>query len=97
MLEGVGRAVCLRYSSPCHKSCLGRRASRGDSSREFPALEQETQCRELLARLTSKDERTTEFIEDYRQNGTGPPNALLTIEKRLRYMQVSLKSLDKWH
>ena len=88
MLEGVGRAVCLRYSASCQKTCLSsRRGSKNESCREFPALEQESQCRELLSRLTSKDERTTEFIEDFRQNGTAP-SALLTIEKRLRYMQV---------
>ncbi len=94
MLEGVGRAVCLRYSASCEKSCMSRRGSHPGSrgSRgDFPGFE-EAQCRELLSRLSTKEEKTTEFIEDFRQNGTGTPNALLTIERRLRYMHVSCLS-----
>ncbi len=108
MLEGVGRAVCLRYSTSCNQPFFraggdggggsrrrGGSPGRGDSRHgrrgDFPVLE-ESQCRELLSRLSSqKDEKTTEFIEDFRQNGTGPPNALLTIDRRLRYMHVSLR------
>ncbi len=81
MLEGVGRVVCLRYSSPCNLPCLER--ERRPSCRDY-ALTEEAVGRELLARI-HKEEKG-ELYEDLRQNGM--PNSLLTIEKRLKHMQV---------
>ncbi len=87
MLEGVGRAVCLRYSSPSCKGslpCLEK--GRRPSCRDY-ALTEEAVGRELLAKI-HKEEKG-ELFEDLRQNGM--PNSLQTIEKRLKYMQVRLR------